>query len=127
MGRGLRTCAAVAAALTLTGAAPSMNDILAHSPKGDWHAINPANTLVMSLPHGRVTIQLAPAFAPNTISNILRLVHERYFDGSFVVRAQVNYVVQWARSVKRSIGSGAMKAIPPEIDPDATLESQFHA
>ena len=126
MGRGLRTCAAVAAALTLTGAAPSMNDILAHSPKGDWHAINPANTLVMSLPHGRVTIQLAPAFAPNTISNILRLVHERYFDGSFVVRAQDNYVVQWARSDKRSIGSGAMKTIPPEFDHAAAVEFPFH-
>src|SRR5215469_4209840 len=98
MGRTIRTCAAIAA-LAMMGAAPkpaSMNDILAHSPKADWHAIAPANTLVMSLPHGRVTIQLAPAYAPNTVRNILMLVHAHYFDGSFIVRAQDNYVVQWS-------------------------------
>src|SRR5690349_7519446 len=126
MGRGLRTWAAVAIALALTGAAPSMKDILAHSPRADWHVINPPYTLVMSLTHGAGTIQLAPAFAPNTVSNILRLGHARYFDGSFVVRAQDNYVVQWARSDKRSISSGAMKTIPLEFDHAATVEFPFH-
>ena len=113
----LRACAAIVA-MAIAGAAappPSMNDILAHSPKGDWHTINPANTLVMSLPHGRVTIQLAPAFAPNTIANILKLVHAKYFDGSFVVRAQENYVVQWARTDSRPLGA-ASATIPAEFD-----------
>lgn len=121
-----RTCIAVAA-LALAGAAPppSMNDILAHSPKSDWHAINPANTLVMSLPHGRVTIQLAPAFAPNTVRNILMLVHAHYYDGSFVVRAQDNYVVQWARMDKRPLGT-ASATIPAEFDHPATVEFPFH-
>lgn len=111
-----RTCLAISA-LALAGAAapPSMDDILAHSPKDDWHAINPANTLVIALPHGRVTIQLAPAFAPNTVGNILKLVHGHYFDGSFIVRAQDNYVVQWARTDKRALGS-ASATIPPEFD-----------
>ena len=103
-----------------------MTDILSRSPKSDWHAINPANTLVMSLPHGRVTIQLAPAFAPNTVGNILKLVHAHYFDGSFIVRAQDNYVVQWARNDKRSLGA-AYKTIPAEFDRALVYHIPFRA
>ena len=113
-----RVCLA-AVALATTGAAPppppSMNDILAHSPKGDWRAVDPASTLVMALPHGRVTIELAPSFAPKTIANIRTLVRAHYFDGSFIVRAQDNYVVQWARTDKRPIGA-AKATIPAEFD-----------
>src|SRR5207248_1453083 len=41
-----------------------------------------------------------------------------YFDGSFVVRAQDNYVVQWARTDSRPLG-GAYKTIPAEFDRSA--------
>jgi|SRR5579871_4223317 len=127
MGRFAHIFAAMAAlVLTGAGAAPSMNDILAHSPKQDWRPIGPANTLVIALPRGRVTIELAPDFAPNTIANIKTLVRAHYFDGSFVVRAQDNYVVQWARNDRRSIGAaksardtsmgGAKKTIAAEFD-----------
>lgn len=96
-------------------APPTMNDILAASPHREWRAIDPANTLVMELPHGRVVIELAPAFAPNTISNIRKLVRAQYFDGSFIVRAQDNYVVQWARTDKRPLGVARI-TIPAEFD-----------
>ena len=127
MGRTSIVSAAIAA-LALSGAAappPSMNDILAHSPDGDWRAIDAANTLVMALPHGRVTIELAPSFAPNTIANIKTLVRAHYFDGSFIVRAQENYVVQWARMDRRPIGT-AKKTIPAEFD-RAAAGVQFRA
>jgi peptidylprolyl isomerase len=115
MGRLFRICAAVTVLCVTGAAAPTMNDILAHSPKADWRAIDPANTLVIALPNGRVTIELAPAFAPNTIANIRTLVHAHYFDGSFIVRAQDNYVVQWARTDSRPPGA-AKKTIAPEFD-----------
>ena len=127
MGRTSIVSAAIAA-LVLSGAAappPSMNDILAHSPDGDWRAIDAANTLVMALPHGRVTIELAPSFAPDTIANIKTLVRAHYFDGSFIVRAQENYVVQWARMDRRPIGT-AKKTIPAEFD-RAAAGVQFRA
>lgn len=69
----------------------------------------------MDLPSGRTVIELAPGFAPNTIANIKALVRSHYFDGSFIVRAQDNYVVQWARTDKRAIGSAKAK-IPAEFD-----------
>ena len=110
-----RACAAIAAFVLCAAAAPSMNDILAHSPKGDWRAIDPANTLIMQLPRGHVTIEFAPGFAPDTIANIKTLVRGRYFDGSFMVRAQDNYVVQWARTDQHPLG-GAKKTIAAEFD-----------
>jgi peptidylprolyl isomerase len=78
----------------------SLDEILAASPASDWQALDPQNTLYMDLPAGRVVIELAPAFAPQTAANIRALAHAHYFDGAFIVRAQDNYVVQWARDEK---------------------------
>lgn len=112
--------AALALALVpLTAAAatapPSMNEILAASPRSDWRAVAPDDMLVMELPAGRVVIELAPDFVPQTISNIRTLVRAHYFDGSFVVRAQDNYVVQWARTDQRPLGA-AKATIRAEFD-----------
>ncbi|HEX4157189.1 MAG TPA: peptidylprolyl isomerase [Rhizomicrobium sp.] len=105
--------------VALTGGAapapPTMNGILAASPKGDWRAVDPGNTLVMQLPAGRLVIELAPAFAPKAIANIKALVHARYFDGAAIVRAQDNYVVQWSRSDHHPLGA-AKSTIAPEFD-----------
>ncbi|MGH6878792.1 MAG: peptidylprolyl isomerase [Rhizomicrobium sp.] len=105
-------------AALVTGAAPappSMNDILAVSPRSDWRPIDPADTLVMELPAGRVVIELVPAFAPKAIANIETLVHARYFDGAAIVRAQDDYVVQWSRTDHRTLGA-AKANIAPEFD-----------
>jgi peptidylprolyl isomerase len=107
-------------ALLITGAAaPSLNDILAHSRKEEWRAVDPANMLIIALPRGRVSVEVAPGFAPNTIANIRTLVHAHYFDGSFVVRAQDNYVVQWSRTDLHPLGA-AKKTIAAEFDRPAS-------
>ncbi|MES2291933.1 MAG: peptidylprolyl isomerase [Pseudomonadota bacterium] len=71
--------------------------VLAAAPAGDWQALDPAETLYMDLPAGRVVILLAPGFAPKTIANIKSLVREKYFDDSSLLRSQDNYVVQWSQ------------------------------
>jgi peptidylprolyl isomerase len=122
-----QTFFALGMAVLSAGAAsvpPSMNDILAASPKGDWHPIDPNNTLVMNLPAGRVVIELAPAFAPKTIANIRTLIRERYFDGAAIVRAQDNYVVQWARSDHHALGA-AKSSIAPEFDRAMSADIAF--
>lgn len=90
------------APLLLGGAAayPAPDDILAKAPASAWAPLDPANTLYMDLPKGRVVILLAPAFAPKTVANIEQLVGERYFDNSAIVRSQDNYVVQWSQPDK---------------------------
>ena len=113
--RVLFALAMAALAAAAAPAPPGMNDILAASPHRDWRPLDPANVLVMQLPAGRVVIELAPAFAPKTIANIKTLVRERYFDGAAIVRAQDNYVVQWARSDRRPLGA-ATPTVSPEFD-----------
>jgi cyclophilin family peptidyl-prolyl cis-trans isomerase len=78
-------------------AAVSMADLLKSSPAGDWRALDPENTLYLEFPAGRVVIELAPEYAPANVAAVRALVRDGYFDASFVIRSQDNYVVQWAR------------------------------
>ena len=79
---------------TLKG--PTMAEVLTNSKPGDWRPLDPENTLYLELAAGRVVIELAPAFAPRHVSNVKALAREHYYDGLAIVRAQDNYVVQWA-------------------------------
>ncbi len=74
---------------------PALADVVKASKPGDWRALDPENTLYMDLPTGRVVIELAPSFAPNTAANIRALVREKYFDDLFIIRSQDGFVVQW--------------------------------
>jgi peptidylprolyl isomerase len=77
-------------------AAPSTPaEVVSASPPGDWRALDPAHTLYLELPHGRVIIELAPKLAPRHVANVETLVREKYFDGLWVIRVHENYVVQW--------------------------------
>lgn len=76
--------------------APTMADVLAASKPGDWRALDPENTLYVEFASGRVVIELAPLFAPRHVANVKALAREHYYDGLAIVRAQDNYVVQWA-------------------------------
>ena len=93
--------AAVALLLSLsasaTHAAPyrSAKDILDASPASDWRTLDPANTLYMDLPAGRVVIELAPQFAPRHAANIRTFAREHFWDGTSIYRAQDNFVVQF--------------------------------
>ncbi len=74
---------------------PTVADVLKASKPADWRPLDPENTLYMDLPTGRVIIELAPNFAPNTAANIRALVREKYFDNLFIIRSQEGFVVQW--------------------------------
>jgi peptidylprolyl isomerase len=74
---------------------PTTAEVLEQARPDDWRRPDPANTLYMDLPDGRVIIELAPRFAPAHVANIRQLVRERFFDGLAVVRVQDNFVAQW--------------------------------
>ncbi len=97
-----RALVALLAPLLLGGAAvyPSPDEVLAKAPASAWQTLDPASTLYMDLPAGRVVILLAPGFAPKTVANIRQLAGARYFDNSAIVRSQDNYVVQWSQEDK---------------------------
>jgi cyclophilin family peptidyl-prolyl cis-trans isomerase len=70
-------------------------EVLAASPASDWRIPDPDSTLYLTLPAGRVVIELAPAFAPAHVENIRALVREVWYEGVAIVRVQDNYVTQW--------------------------------
>lgn len=95
----------------------SMGEILEQSPASDWRAVDPANTIYMDLPAGRVIIELAPEYAPNHAANIRALARAHYWDGAAIVRAQDNYVVQWGRDEGDTTSYGeAQRSLQPEFD-----------
>lgn len=124
-------CAVLLAGLALTvpasamqaeGAArkPTMQQVLEASKPSDWRAPDPANTLYMDLPGGRVVIELAPQFAPLHADNIRTLVQQKYFDGLAILRVQDNFVTQWGdpdsedASKARPLGK-AKSSLAPEF------------
>jgi len=88
--------------------------------ESDWRQPDPANLLYMQLASGTVIMELAPAFAPQSIANIKTLVDEQYFDGLAIIRSQDNYVVQWGdpatdEKSARPLGS-ARKTVTAEFE-----------
>lgn len=99
--------------------ARTMQDVLAASSASDWRSLDPASTLYLELASGRVVIELAPAFAPQHVANILTLVRAHYFDGLGINRVQDNFVTQWGDAAAgeknaRSLGK-AKASLPPEF------------
>jgi peptidylprolyl isomerase len=97
-------------------AAPTYGDLLGAARPGDWRDTDPANTLYLDIPGGRVVIEMAPAFAPEHVQNIQRLVKERYYDALSIIRVQDNYVVQWGDPDNRHPTPSSTRAVPPEFD-----------
>ncbi len=100
-----------------TAAAPKRTaaEVLAAAGPEDWRAPDPASTLYLQLPAGRVVIELAPAFAPQHADNIRTLVRDGYFDGLSVIRSQDNFVVQWGDADGKRPLKAAKSSVPPEF------------
>ena len=96
--------AAPAFAAVDTPAPKSPAELLAASQPSDWRTLDPANTLYMTLPGGRVVIELAPAFAPEHVANIRALARGHYWDGLSIYRSQDNFVVQFGDPAEDEAG-----------------------
>ena len=109
-------------ALVLAGAAPKpmgTAEVLNGSTPADWRPIPVENLVVMTLPAGRVVIELAPQFAPLHVANVRTLAREHWFDGTTINRVQENYVTQWGDATeKKPLGHGA-RTLPPEFERSA--------
>jgi len=106
---------------------PTVSDIVKASPQADWRQLDPANTLYMDLPTGRVIIELAPAFAPNHAANIRTMAKEGYWDGLWIYRTQDNFVVQWGdprEDKPKAIGTAKAK-LEQEFTVPVKNDTQF--
>ena len=128
---------ASAPAAAASAASPRTSaDIVREAPASAWRSADPNNVLVMTLPAGKVWIELAERFAPHHAANIRTLVAQHYFDGLAVVRVQDNFVAQWgdpdsddetppgaasSPSKARSLGAAVPKLQPEFSIPDKGL------
>ena len=99
----------------------ALADILAASKPTDWRTLDPANTLYLELPAGRVVMELAPGFAPQHANNIRTLVREKYFDGLAIIRSQDNYVVQWGDPSEDDAKSKSLGSAKATLEPEFTV------
>lgn len=113
--------AAVMAGASAAELAPkaTLADVIKASKPSDWRPLDPANTMYMELPAGRVVIEMAPVFAPEHVDNIRTLVREHYFDGLAVIRSQDNWVVQWGDPDEKN--PRPMKSAKPSLKGEFTI------
>lgn len=97
---------------------PTLADILTQSPASDWRPLDPADTLYMELPSGRVIIELSPDFSPQHAANVRALAHANYWENGAITRVQDNYVTQWGRPEgdAHDMGAAAAEVAAPEYD-----------
>ena len=95
-------------------AAKSPSEIVAAAPDSAWRDIPADELIVMELASGaRVTMQLAPAWAPVHVDNIRKLAAAHWWDGTSVNRVQDNYVVQWGDATEKKKLPDGIAAQPP--------------
>jgi peptidylprolyl isomerase len=93
--------------------------MLADTPASAWRTLDPENTLYLTLPRGRVVIELAPQFAPRYVANIKKLVREGFFDGLPIFRVQDNGVVEWGDTTGRKSVGTARRMVAAEFERSA--------
>ena len=116
IGTAIALCAAAAQA------APTAQEAIDRAPAAAWRDVPAGDLLVMTLGDGsRVSIQLAPLFAPVHVANIRALVRAGRFDGGAIVRVQDNYVVQWTVADGPATPAGFVAKPAAEYDVPATI------
>ena len=60
----------------------------------EWRELNPENTVLLSLPHGKVVIELAPQFAPNHVKQFQQLARSGHYNGTKFYRVIDGFVAQ---------------------------------
>jgi len=59
-----------------------------------WRRLDLNNTVLMTLPHGKVVIELAPQFSPNHVAQFSKLTKDGFYDGTKFYRVIDGFVAQ---------------------------------
>ena len=99
----------------------SAKEIIDAAPASAWRDLDPANTLYMELPTGRVIVELAPGFAPEHVANIKTMARGGFWDGLSIYRSQDNFVVQFGdadgddKAKAKPFHAGTKQHLPAEF------------
>ena len=64
------------------------------SAERSWRQLDETNTVLMTLPHGQVVIELAPQFSPNHVNHFKKLIDEKHYHGTSFYRVIDGFVAQ---------------------------------
>ena len=81
-----------------------------------WRTLDLNNTVLLTLPHGKVVIELAPQFSPKHVEQFSGLVKKSFYDGSKFYRVIDGFVAQ----AGPKDGSDKDKSVPT-----LAMEGQF--
>lgn len=101
-------------------------EVLASSVPEDWRALDPADTLYLDLPAGRVIIELSRVHAPRHVAAIKTLAQAHYWDGLAINRVQDNFVAQWGDPDNQK-PLPKLDPMPPEFASTITRDLPFSA
>lgn len=104
---------------------PTSAQVIAQAVNADWRQPRAEDLLIMQLESGRIVIELAPAFAPEHVKNILTLVNSGWFDGLSINRVQDNFVAQWGDPDNSKPLGNAAAALPGEFSRSNTRELRW--
>jgi peptidylprolyl isomerase len=60
----------------------------------EWRALDVARTVLLTLPHGKVVIELAPQFSPKHVEQFIKLTQSGHYDGNKFYRVIDGFVAQ---------------------------------
>ena len=60
----------------------------------EWRALDPDKTVLLTLPHGKVVIELAPQFSPKHVAQFIKLTKSGHYDGNKFYRVIDGFVAQ---------------------------------
>lgn len=83
---------------------------------GGWRTLDPAHTVYLQLPDGEVVIELAPGFAPKTVTQFKRLVADGFYDGLTFYRVINGFVAQAGDRSDMTDADSAAPMLPAEFE-----------
>ena len=81
---------------------------------------DPANTVYMDLPSGRVVIELRPDLAPQAVARVKQLCHEHFYDGTPFHRVIEGFMAQGGDPTGTGTGGSKLPDLPAEFTNRAT-------
>jgi len=76
--------------------------------KDEWRTVDINNMVMLTLPHGKVVIELAPQFSPKHVEQFMRLTKAGHYDGNKFYRVIDGFVAQ----AGPEDGSAVDRAVP---------------
>jgi peptidylprolyl isomerase len=88
----------------------------------EWRTLDADNTVLLTLPHGKIVIELAPQFSPKHVEQFIKLTKSGHYDGNKFYRVIDGFVAQGGPED----GSPADKSVPTlKMEGDFTTDENW--